>query len=55
LSNGILSNEVEDIINYLYNKDDADRLLHKLEMHYQVNRPKEETSHRRLRDDGNQP
>lgn len=30
LSTGIYSNEVEDIINYLYNKNDADRLLGKL-------------------------
>ena len=44
----ITSEEVEDIVKYLYNKNDSDRILQKIEILYRLNRPREEPTHRRL-------
>lgn len=44
---------MEDIVKYLYNKDDSDRILQKIDLLYKLQRPREEPTHRRAhRDEG---
>lgn len=56
ISGDISSEQIEDIVQYLYNKTDSEIILNKIQVLYKLNKPKEEPKIRRqLRDEHSFP